>query len=932
MANDWADAIEVALERRGRASTRLLIGSVLLILFVLDASTAVLLRQMPALVSVDEVDWKPHVYMHELAEFSSAMSDMMLLFVARWLLMLSLLYLGVRFGTPKLDDIGKPGATCPPCAPTQPLLINGENETRLPGSGDAPLEHLESHKRKREADRRKNAILAVTFAVSTIAQVFVGVKCISFVGAWPESETLLTAQGALLGVTVALINAESFVVTRLINILTAEEGFLVPEFHEHRLFFTAGLPGHWCDLCRVPSNDMYRCRTCDWDACPACFKKKDKSTGEGVMRGDKGVKSSTDVGRWAYFRRAVRLVAPHVPLFLVALGCLVATSVVNLFLPNFQGEIFDHVIDAHHSCTGGNVSAVEQDACDTSRGLFFSTVTMYLVLSVALGALASLKALSFSIVSRRMAIWIRKRLFRIMMKQDIAFFDGMRTGDLQSRVSEDISQMVAPIQYSLSQFLSNIITLVGGVAMCFVTSWRLSMIAFTTVLPMSHVTSVYAEWSGKINSQRYQLLSDAQSRMGESITNMRTVRAVSSEEHESALNDKTLTKCLEIGVRDACYSSLTEGFNSYLDLGAGVLILWYGGTIAMAPQGAISIGALIKFQLYWNMINTSIQALNDMVNSFTRAAGAAERVLSLYDLTPDMAEGGDDADACLGRWDLAFENVVFRYQMRPLQTVLQGVSFTVPEGSVCALVGRSGGGKSTLVHLCLRFYDPVDGRVTLGGRDLRELRVDSVHRRVGIVSQESQLFNTTLLDNIRYGAFDASVDDVRTACEAAQAWGFISEFEDGLATRVGERGQRLSGGQRQRIAIARCLLRKPRLLLLDEATSALDAESEALVQKALDALIWTGEHTVMLVAHRLSTVVNANKIVVLDKGRAVEQGTHDELVAKRNGVYASLVAHQLRKQAEVLSEAAPQAQTPADNVDALFDDANGGGGGSGEEK
>lgn len=284
-----------------------------------------------------------------------------------------------------------------------------------------------------------------------------------------------------------------------------------------------------------------------------------------------------------------------------------------------------------------------------------------------------------------------------------------------------------------------------------------------------------------------------------------------------------------------------------------------------------------------------------------------------------------------------------------MQTVLQGVSFRVPEGSVCALVGRSGGGKSTLVHLCLRFYDPVDGRVTLGGRDLRELRVDSVHSRVGIVSQESQLFNSTLLDNIRYGAFDASLDDVQRAAEAAQAWGFISEFEDGLATRVGERGQRLSGGQRQRIAIARCLLRKPRLLLLDEATSALDAESEALVQKArhltlsrnaelvasplycsaqaLDSLIWTGTHTVMLVAHRLSTVVNANKIVVLDKGRAIEQGTHDELVARR-GVYASLVAHQLRKQAEVLSEDAAQT-TPADNVDALFDDARDGASGSG---
>ena len=366
----------------------------------------------------------------------------------------------------------------------------------------------------------------------------------------------------------------------------------------------------------------------------------------------------------------------------------------------------------------------------------------------------------------------------------------------------------------------------------------------------------------------------------------------------------------------------------------------------MSPSGAISIGSLIKFQvaappppppsppaparirsrpfrsharrrrprrrptppaasalpqLYWNMINSSIQALNDMVNSFTRAAGAAERVLSLYDLQPDMdTSGGTDASV-VEKWDLGFDGVVFRYQMRPLQQVLRGISFTVPEGSVCALVGRSGGGKSTLVHLCLRFYDPLEGRVSLGGHDLRSLDLTSVHAKVGLVSQESQLFNTTILDNIRYGAFDATVEEVRLAAEAAQAWGFISEFDDGLLTRVGERGQRLSGGQKQRIAIARCLLRKPRLLLLDEATSALDAESEAQVQKALDALIWTGTHTVMLVAHRLSTVVNAHQIVVLDKGVAVERGAHDDLLQRR-GVYAMLVEHQLRKQREVVAQ------------------------------
>jgi len=393
--------------------------------------------------------------------------------------------------------------------------------------------------------------------------------------------------------------------------------------------------------------------------------------------------------------------------------------------------------------------------------------------------------------------------------------------------------------------------------------------------------------------------------MGEAVTNIRTVRACSSEEYENKRNEEGLRKALVAGIKDAFANGLAAALNDYLDLLAGALILWYGGTIAMNPYGAISTGQLITYQLYFNMINTSIQALNDMVNSFTRAAGAAERVLSLYDLTPDIdPDGGAPVDVVVSRWDIAFEEVHFHYQMRPQQQILCGMSFTVSQGQVAALVGRSGGGKSTMVHMLLRFYDPRQGRITLGGVDLKDINVASMHAHVGMVSQETQLFNTTIGDNLTYGcAVEPPREEVVAACKAAQAFEFIKEFEDGLSTRVGERGQRLSGGQKQRLAIARCLLRKPRLLLLDEATSALDAESEAQVQKALDGLIWQGEsRTVVLVAHRLSTVINAHRIVVVDDGRAAEAGTHVELL-KTNGMYAKLVAHQVQKQNETLSEA-----------------------------
>ena len=299
------------------------------------------------------------------------------------------------------------------------------------------------------------------------------------------------------------------------------------------------------------------------------------------------------------------------------------------------------------------------------------------------------------------------------------------------------------------------------------------------------------------------------------------------------------------------------------------------------------------------MMNNSIQALSNILNSFTRAAGAAERVLSVIDLKPDIdPHGGAPVDVAVRTWDLEFHDVHFWYQMRPTSKVLDGLSFKVPEGNVCALVGASGGGKSTVVHLVLRYYDPLDGRITLGDVDYKQLNFVSMHKHIGTVSQETQLFNDTIAKNITYGApDDISDEDVETVARAAQAWDFISSFEDGLHTKVGERGQRLSGGQKQRIAIARCLLRKPKLLLLDEATSALDAASEAAVQKALDNLIWTGNQTVLLVAHRLSTVVNANQIVVLQKGSCVEQGKHAELLDK-SGVYAELVQTQLQHAVE----------------------------------
>jgi len=293
------------------------------------------------------------------------------------------------------------------------------------------------------------------------------------------------------------------------------------------------------------------------------------------------------------------------------------------------------------------------------------------------------------------------------------------------------------------------------------------------------------------------------------------------------------------------------------------------------------------------MIDSSYTSFNNIINEFTRSAGSAERVLSIMNNKPIIEPNkGEKVDEVEGEFTM--EGVEFHYQMRPEEKVLKGLNLKIEAGKVCALVGKSGGGKSTCLHLLMRFYDPKVGCIRLDGRDLRTIDPLSLRKHMGLVAQDTQLFNSTIEENITFGVNSYTQEDLVEASKLANAHEFITTLEDGYKTKVGECGARLSGGQKQRIALARCFMKRPSILFLDEATSSLDAESESLVQEAIDRLIQIRKCTVILVAHRLSTVINANSIAVIDNGIVAEQGNHEELVSK-GGIYAKLVSKQLQK-------------------------------------
>ncbi|XP_078600013.1 uncharacterized protein LOC144875108 [Branchiostoma floridae x Branchiostoma japonicum] len=560
--------------------------------------------------------------------------------------------------------------------------------------------------------------------------------------------------------------------------------------------------------------------------------------------------------------------------WILGLGCiaLLISSASNMMAPLF----FSFVVDAA-------LTSIEK---------VNHTVLVLLLIYIGGAIAAFFRSWLFTLAGMRFVARLREELFAAIVKNEIAFFDTTRTGELTNRLASDTGVVQNSVTVNISMLFRYLLQIVGSLSIMFVLSAKLTGVLLSCVPIVSIGAMVYGKYVQGIRKAFQDELAAASTVAEESISSIRTVRMFSGEEKSKRDYNVSVDKSYGYGKKLALAGGGFNGIVGVVAFGAIVLVLWYGAKLVIMeqehPGTGITIGTLTGFMMYTLNVAMAFAFISSLYGDFMQALGASERIFDLLDRKAEVnMSGGKVLDGLHG--GILFKNVSFTYPSRPDSEVLKEVSFAVEPGKVVALVGPSGGGKSTIVSLIERFYDPNSGTILLGGHDLSTLDPKWFRQHISMVSQEPTLFATTIKENIAYGR-EATDEEIEDAARQANAHQFISEFEEGYDTMVGERGVRLSGGQKQRVAIARSLIMNPTILLLDEATSALDAESEHLVQEAIDRAM--KGRTVLVIAHRLSTVRNANEVVVIDKGRIAERGTHEELLHK-GGVYKKLVLRQL---------------------------------------
>ncbi len=582
--------------------------------------------------------------------------------------------------------------------------------------------------------------------------------------------------------------------------------------------------------------------------------------------------------------RIFRFVRPYRTTFLLGMGFLVLSNLTTMTFPLLIGQMSE-VIEGKSPYTIGQVT-----------GLFVVILVFQAIFSF-------LRIYTFTQVSEKAMRDVRKSLYTKLVTLPIPFFEQRRVGEIMSRITSDVSQLQDVLSITLAEFFRQIFTLVVGVGIILFISAKLTLFMLAT-FPVLVVASIFfGRFIRKISKQAQDELAKTNVVVEETMQSINVVKAFTNERYEVGRYTDALNRVVTIALKAATWRGAFVSFVIFGLFGAIVAVVWYGAQLV--SSGEFILSDLLTFLFYTAFIGGSVGGLGDIYAQIQKTIGSSERILEILEeesevhLTPrpplllrggdigspSQQERGPGGEVLQGR--VEYRDVHFRYPSRADVPVLQGLSLRVEAGEQIALVGYSGAGKSTIAQLLMRFYEVNSGQILVDGKNIRDYDITALRRAIAIVPQEVMLFGGSILENIAYGRPGATEAEVLEAARKANALEFIDLFPEGLQTLVGERGVKLSGGQRQRIAIARAILKDPAILILDEATSSLDAESEKLVQEALETLM--ENRTTIVIAHRLATIRRVDQIYVIREGQIAEAGTHEELVLRDEGIYSNLV-------------------------------------------